>query len=222
MFREDAKEAVPIVDRALTELLSWTPARGRPGAEVRNLIGRLKARLEELLAADLIGPPLDQCFDLARRSGITRGQMAQVRLAMTDYNPTTVGAIVIKNSLVQLSLATEGHILANMSFATRMEVELLLADMNTAFLAAIETVADTLDSMTYRVLVQLHAAVVHFLTETGRPLPRMMRYQFAGTMPSLVMAHRLYGDAGRADQLRLENKVIHPAFMLRTGRALSQ
>jgi prophage DNA circulation protein len=40
-------------------------------------------------------------------------------------------------------------------------------------------------------------------------------------MPSVALAHRLYADASRADELRNENKIVHPAFCLRDGRALS-
>jgi hypothetical protein len=35
------------------------------------------------------------------------------------------------------------------------------------------------------------------------------------------MSNRLYYDASRADELRAENKVVHPLFMLPTGQALS-
>jgi prophage DNA circulation protein len=59
------------------------------------------------------------------------------------------------------------------------------------------------------------------LVETARPLPRMLNYRFYLTMPNVVMAHRLYADASRADELRNENKIVHPAFCPRQGRALS-
>jgi prophage DNA circulation protein len=36
-----------------------------------------------------------------------------------------------------------------------------------------------------------------------------------------VMAYKLYDDASRCDELRQENKVVHPAFCPPTGRALS-
>jgi prophage DNA circulation protein len=49
----------------------------------------------------------------------------------------------------------------------------------------------------------------------------MVQFAFGGSMPTLVMAQRLYADASRADELRDENKVVHPAFMLPTGMALS-
>jgi prophage DNA circulation protein len=35
------------------------------------------------------------------------------------------------------------------------------------------------------------------------------------------MAYRLYTDASRADDVRDENKVVHPAFCPMTGLALS-
>jgi prophage DNA circulation protein len=40
-------------------------------------------------------------------------------------------------------------------------------------------------------------------------------------MPTLVMAYRLYADASRGDELRAENKVVHPAFSPAAGLALS-
>jgi prophage DNA circulation protein len=49
----------------------------------------------------------------------------------------------------------------------------------------------------------------------------MVSYEFAATKPSLVYAYRLYDDASRGDGLRVENKVVHPAFMPRIGRAMS-
>ena len=84
-----------------------------------------------------------------------------------------------------------------------------------------EIAADDMDQMTYQALVRLHAAVTFFLVETARPLPRMLNFQFGAPMPTLVAAYRLYADAGRADELRAENKVVHPAFMRPFGKALS-
>ena len=38
---------------------------------------------------------------------------------------------------------------------------------------------------------------------------------------SLTLGQRLYGDAGRADELVAENEIVHPLFASRAGRALS-
>jgi len=49
----------------------------------------------------------------------------------------------------------------------------------------------------------------------------MLQFVFASPMPTLVMSNRLYYDASRADQLRDENKIVHPAFCPPQGQALS-
>ena len=48
-----------------------------------------------------------------------------------------------------------------------------------------------------------------------------MSYTVGAVMPALTLANRIYADAGRADELVAENKIIHPAFCPREGRALS-
>jgi prophage tail gpP-like protein len=40
----------------------------------------------------------------------------------------------------------------------------------------------------------------------------MLTYEFFSALPTLVCAYRLYADAGRADELRAENKIIHPSI----------
>jgi prophage DNA circulation protein len=95
------------------------------------------------------------------------------------------------------------------------------ASTSEAFAAMQEIAADDMDQAGYMVLIQLHAALAYYLAQTARPLPRMLSYAFTDTLPTLVLAYRLYADAGRADELRAENKIVHPAFSLREGRALS-
>ena len=74
---------------------------------------------------------------------------------------------------------------------------------------------------TFQTLVALHGSVTNHLVATARPLPRMTHFEFFEPLPSLVMAYRLYDDASRCDELREENKVVHPAFCPMAGRALS-
>ena len=79
----------------------------------------------------------------------------------------------------------------------------------------------SMDQMTFQTLVALHGSVTNHLVTTARPLPRMLNFQFFEPLPSLVMAYKLYDDASRCDELREENKVVHPAFCPMTGQALS-
>jgi prophage DNA circulation protein len=221
MYKEEAIEAAPICERVLGYLLTLAPTRGRPGADLRTAVGKFLAHAEELIQHDESGPPLDQIFDLARITGISRAHVGWVRRTAAKESPVTIGAAIIKNALIHFALATEARIIANMSFTSRQDVEVLRTDMNNAFEPMEEIAADDMAQMTYQALIGLHAAVSFYLIETARPLPRMIGFRFFESLPSLVLAYRLYSDASRADELRVENKIVHPAFMKLTGRALS-
>lgn len=222
MFKYDVVEAKPIVDVTLDALLSWTAMRGRAGADLRAAVGDVRAHAAKLLQDDLIAAPLIKCFDLARAAGITLMQMEHVRQVAVAQAAKSVGAIMTKDTLIELSLAIEGEIIARMVFVSREDVERARVTINAAFDEIEEEIADQMDAMTWRALVKLHAAIAMHLYETARPLPRMMNFRFNLPLPTLVLAHRLYYDAGRADELRRENKVVHPTFARQFGRALSQ
>ena len=222
MFKPDALEAAGIVDRFLGNLAACiAPTSGLVGAQARMVINATRVNAEALLVADAIGPPLDSCFDLTRQAGATLPQIESVRLAIDDETPASLGAVLIQNSGIGLCLATEGAIIADMTFTSRQDVQALVTALVEPFGDAEEIAADDMDQMTYQALIGLHASIVNHLVTTARPLPRMVAYQFFKTMPSLVIAYRLYADASRADQVRAENKIVHPAFCPLAGQALS-
>jgi prophage DNA circulation protein len=221
MQKQDSQEAAPIVDAVLEELLGQVPSQGITGANLRMAANSVRVNALFLLGIDSIGAPLQNIFQLAQATGATLAQMEQVRAVASAFSPITVGAILVRDSLVQYALATEGAILATVVFTSRDDVEALRPVINAEFASAEELAADAMDSVTYQSIVSLHAAMSYFLTQTAQPLPRMLSFAFAAPLPTLVAAYKLYADASRADELRDQNKVIHPAFMLPTGRALS-
>lgn len=221
MFKQDSVEASLIVNRMLTSLLAWAPTRGRAGSDLRTAIGDTIANSQTLCLQDKIGAVLANCFDLARICGIILPQLGKVRTGILSENPVTLGAILIKNVSVGICIATEAHVLADTTFVSRDDSEKVKATFNDVFNQFEEVAADDMDQMSYQATVNLHAAITFFLVETARPLPRMIGYRFAQPIPSLYAAYRLYNDAGRADELRNENHVVHPAFSPMKGRALS-
>ena len=221
MFKYDAQEAVPIVNVTMAELLSWAPTRGRPGADLRSAVGALLAKAPALLQDDLIAIPLIKCFDLARKTGLTLQQIEHVRRVASDQPAVSVGAIMTRDTLIELCLATIGILLATYKFTSRDDVERMKNAVNEAFESIEEDIADKLDSMTWRAIIKVRAAIVMHMYETARPLPRMLNFRFGMPLPTLVQAYKLYQDAGRADELRDENKVVHPGFARPYGRALS-
>jgi hypothetical protein len=221
MFKDETKEATPIVQRALLNLLGVSLMRGTAGSDLRTAVGLLYANAAQLIFLDQLGPPLSNCFELARTNNITQPQLDWVRQQTALEAPVTIGATMIKESIMRLCLVTEGLVIADMTFISRSDVEALQKVVNGIFENAEETAANEMDQMTYRDLIELHAGIIAFLVQTARPLPDMLTFVFAGPMPTLVMANRLYYDAGRADEMRDENRVVHPLFMRPAGRALS-
>jgi prophage DNA circulation protein len=226
MYKYEAEEATPIMRRALQSLLGALPASSDPElattrANFRTACGSLIANAQILIQNDEAGPPLDDCFDLAVQSGIQITGLRIVRNQAYAETAVSIGARLIKNSLIEMTLAHAARVLADMTFKSRDEVDAVKKLVQTAFAPAEETAADEMDQMTYRALIELHAAVIFFLIETARPLPRMLAWQFSQVIPTLILAQRLYYDASRADELREENHIIHPAFSPRIGRALS-
>ena len=221
MDKADTAEAAPLCDRILAGLVKVVPPSGRPGSDARTAIGDVRAHLEELLRNDQLGPPLDNCFELVRLSGALWVNMADLRRQIELQNAVSVGAIMVKQAAVNFCLATEGRMIVDMTFVSRDQVQDVQTSIGECFNDAEESAADEMDTDTYQALIHLHAAIIQHLVATALPLPRILQFQFAAPLPSLVMAYKLYADAGRADEIRDGNTVWHPAFCLPNGIALS-
>jgi len=221
VFKLDAKEAKPIMQRAMAGLLLTVAEYGRPGSDARTAIGDMLAQLDALLHDDALGEPLAESFDLARKAGASWQAIVDVHDIVAVETPTTLGGKLVKDALLSLCFATVARIIADLTFNSREDVETIKQGVNEAFAELEEILANAMDSLAYVALVRVHASIVNFLIETARPLPRMLVFRFAAPLATLVAAHRLYDDAGRATELREENGVVHPAFMLPSGRALS-
>jgi prophage DNA circulation protein len=219
--RADATEAAPIVQRMLTNLIATVPSQGRAGSDARTAIGDTRAYAFKLCIDDALGSPLAQCFALARQAGATMQQIDGVRQLVTQETPHTLGGQLVQNAGILFCLATESSIIAGMTFVSRQDVDAIKAQMHQPFFDAQEIAADDMDQATFSALIHLNGAMVNHLVATARPLPRMVNFQFFEPLPSLVMAYKLYDDASRCDELRAENKVVHPAFCPPTGQALS-
>lgn len=87
--------------------------------------------------------------------------------------------------------------------------------------AEIEVAGDAGDDESFAALRVLRNAVVQDLQARGADLAPLTTMTFNGTMPALVLAHRIYDDATRADQLVQQVQPIHPLFMPMTFQALS-
>jgi prophage DNA circulation protein len=221
MEKPDAIEATGIVQRLLANLSVGITDKAQAGIQAKVVIGWTLANALQLLYYDQMGPPLDSCFDLTRQAGATLPQMEEVRVLLDAETPVTLGATMIRDRGIMLALAQEGKIISYMTFTSRQDVDALIYAIQAPFDEAEEKAADGMDAMDYQTIIELRAALVNHLVSAARPLPSMLTYQFATPLPSLVIAQRLYADASRYDEIRAENKVVHPAFCPAVGQALS-
>jgi prophage DNA circulation protein len=66
----------------------------------------------------------------------------------------------------------------------------------------------------YAAIVQLRADLVRAVPGEASDLPRLVRYTPPVTVPSLVLAHRLYGNLDREADIVTRNRVAHPGFVV--------
>lgn len=72
----------------------------------------------------------------------------------------------------------------------------------------------------YVALSALRTEIVRGIPRQGARLPQLLEYKPAVTLPALLVAYQLYGDAGRADEIAQRNAPVHPGFL--TGGAALQ
>lgn len=191
------------------------------GADLDAAIGDLRADAPGLLRPCALFDPLGTCFDLARRTGMTFDAMERLRATIAALTALDARSRFLRARSLALCCVQEARITATTTFASRDEVDRVMGALTAAFTVSQEDAADVGDAAGYGALVSLRAAAVRDLTSRSRPLPKLVGYVFRRVYASLTLAQRLYGDAGRADELVAENAAVHPLFMPRSGRALS-
>lgn len=222
MLSRDAAEAAEIVQRNIDALNGLVIGKGRAGSSLRHACGALRANAETLIREARVAEPWMACYTLAREAGATWRQVLGIRRDLAAEDASSLVATIIKSHGLLFSLITASRILVNdEGFRSRQDVDAAKAVISSAFSDTEELIADDMQADIYQAVIALRASTIAYLVERQRPLPRMLRFSFGSPKPSLWFAHRLYADAGRADEMRAENKVVHPAFMRPSGQALS-
>jgi prophage DNA circulation protein len=121
---------------------------------------------------------------------------------------------------ILFALSAQCKIIALTTFVSRDDIEDIQSKMKASFDLAKEMAADDMDNIVYQQLVNLAAKLARYLADTALPLPRVVIYQLR-PMPVLLTSYRIYSDASRSEEIMSDNKVVHPAFVRSTVRALS-
>ena len=223
MTLSEVNETSAILGVLMTALsATLSAATGTAAADLYYAIGDLQANAGTLIRSGVWGAQVLACFDLALPAGATVADMEAVRLAMEAEAPQSVTAVALTNAGVVMALAEEVKILAATTFVSRTEIDAALSALVAAFEGAVEYAADSGDSAAFQALIAAQAAAVTDLNARAQSLPSIVTYSFPRVMTSHALAQRLYGDAGRADELRAMNGVIDPHFMPIAGSALTE
>lgn len=123
-----------------------------------------------------------------------------------------VQAVVQRSAVIeaarQSSLATYAS--SNDALSTR---DILLDALDTQMEATDPVYGEPIDDAVYQALESLRAVVAEDLRTRGAQLPSLVVYTPKATLPALVVAHRIYGDATRADEIVSRNAIQHPGFV---------
>lgn len=123
---------------------------------------------------------------------------------------------------VRAALAEQARVSAGLDYDSRDDAVAVRDALTRDLRDAATEAADAGEDEAYGALKSLSAAVTRDLTRRGASLAPITRYRMGAVLPALTLAHRLYGDAGRADEVAARNRAAHPGFMPVRGEALSE
>ncbi|MCX5496430.1 hypothetical protein OSH11_17115 [Kaistia dalseonensis] len=214
-------EAIALGKLLSDQLLVRGGPRGQSASDLRRAVAAFQTNLETSIRRQTLGSDIVALFAAALSAGISAvvfRNLREVTMASTARGDL---AIWTRTAFRRQALIAETRRWSTVVFSNRDAVEATRAALTVAFDGVIEDASETGEYQIMRDFVTLFTAIQRHLAATAIPLPRVISYATPASLPSLVIAHRLYGDASRRLELVRENRVIHPLFMPVSGRALA-
>ncbi|MBU1248710.1 MAG: hypothetical protein KKB70_08430, partial [Proteobacteria bacterium] len=182
-------------------------------AEITSLVGLPSSLAERLL--ELLGSLLP---DVSDTSG---GWPAQAALAVLSV-PATLSELSLSATANRVLEATNAAAIADLvsrasvinaarnSASLEFESYDQAVTVRSELVEALDVAASSAPDPVFRTLTDLRVAVVRDITARGANLARLTTWTPQATLPSLVVAHKIYGDASRATEIVSRNRVRHP------------
>ncbi len=177
-----------------------------------DLAARMSSRMGALLG--LAATPatayqrLQSLFDFGRDGG-GRAWSAPVNPATPARRQQAANQAAVAALTRQAAVITAAETSSAMDFDSFDDA----ATVRGALATALDAEAETADDATYMALTSLRAAVVADIGSRGADLARVVRVTLPATLPALVVAHRIYGNAARDAEIVARNRVRHPGFV---------
>jgi prophage DNA circulation protein len=132
--------------------------------------------------------------------------------------PGTEQPVIEETALRELKLAVQAATVVGASStvaALELSSATQAADVQQRLARAYDTVLRTpdLDADVHQALTAVKASTFAYLVEQQKRLPVVTTVRHPYSMPALVLAYELYGDASRADEIIARNRLPHPLFV---------
>lgn len=199
-------------------------------------VSQVGAAIDSVLASalDLVLEPLElaerfeELFDLVgdgsavgweQALGVVEASEAATSTADTILDPAGASPVAraaarngaaLTTALRRAALRAAAQRLPSVAFAAAPEA--LEARDRVAGLLADEAAATTSDNAWIQ-LTTLRSQLVLGMTAAARPLAQLRVVELPEVRPALVVAHDLYRDATRGDEVVARNRVTHPGFL---------
>lgn len=181
--------------------------------------------------SSLLQEPAALASEVSNLVAAVMGSTDTTAAAVNGYNTLTTGFAAV--DIVPLTTATRKHQAQNqlatqqlLTATATVETARLIASQDTPFttynqaittrdllLEQIDTLIETSTDDEYYPLVDLQTALMKRVDDVAPGLQKIQQIQLQQPVPALVLAHTLYGDATKADELISRNSVKHPSFM---------
>jgi prophage DNA circulation protein len=222
--RAESESLLARAGDAVAAAVDAIPGMPEPASRLRADLSRFAGAVSSLmlkpkqLASEITGLVAD-IGAIAKRPGLAASAYAGLddhgddapsvprttpaRVQQAD-NQAAVGAIVQRTAVIEAGRAS-----SRMTWPTLEDA----VAMRDALADRLDEQSETAGAAVFRALQDLRVAVVHDINTRGADLARLGSYTPRATLPALVIAHRVYGDASSAAELVERNAIPHPGFV---------
>jgi prophage DNA circulation protein len=134
----------------------------------------------------------------------TRNQVGALN-AGANQNELVIGALIGQAAAIEAARAA-----VDMPYDSRDSAQAASSDLS-AQLASLAEVAD--DDDLYAALTDTRVELGKFLSRVAGDLPGVVDYTPVRTLPALLIAHRVHGDARRCEEIIARNNIKNPGFV---------
>ena len=175
-----------------------------------NLAGQMTGQISALLG--LSNSPLAAFNALKKLFGVTAKPVSTTTPSRIQQNNNRVAVadLTRRTAIVEAARASASIDFDNQTQAVKVRDDLVTAIAQEQLIAP---------DQVFIALADLRVAVVNDINARAIDLRKLVSYTPKATMPAVVLAYRLYGDATKDESIVTRNNIAHPGFVV-GGRAI--